>query len=93
MRNKSRDSLGRFSQENHHGNLSAANENGFVEELNNFQRYVYSMWRIFPILLIILILAKYFNVSEKTTDILIEVLCGSGCKCQCSAKRTSDKDI
>jgi hypothetical protein len=90
---KSRDAMGRFSNENHGENTRVAIENGFIEELNNFQRLFYSIWRILPILLLILILAKYFNVSEKTTDILVEVLCGTGCKCQCMAKKTSDKDV
>jgi hypothetical protein len=66
-------------------------EDGFLREWQGYAALMYRFWKVLPLILIILIVAKYFQVSQKLVDILVEILCGTGCKCStsCSTGKSS----
>jgi hypothetical protein len=72
-----RDSNGRFVRE------EEENE-GFLHEFRGFLAFSYRFWRILPILLVVVLIWKYFHISDKIIEILVELLCGSGCRCPAS---------
>ena len=58
--------------------------NGFLTEIRGFTETAYKIWRFLPLAILLLILWKYFQFSEKIIQILVEILCGNGCSCNCS---------
>jgi hypothetical protein len=85
-----RNSAGRFVRNDVVEQQVEQQEEGFLRDMQGFLAVTYRFWRFVPLLLVVLVLGKYFHVSEKIIDIFVEILCGSGCKCPNSCeKKTS----
>jgi hypothetical protein len=63
--------------------------NGFFQELLAFLSLAYRTWRLLPMIIVIIVFWRWTEMSKKITEILIEILCGNGCTCNCaSTKKT-----
>ena len=62
----------------------------FLLEVKGFIALLYHFWRYIPLFIILCLLWKYFSLTSKIFDILIESLCGAGCKCSCPTKKNED---
>lgn len=43
-----------------------------------------TIWFSLPIILLLVVLGKYFNISQKFSDVMISLACGDHCTCQCT---------
>ncbi len=75
-----RDSGGRFVRNEEQ---TYQNE-GFLQEMQGFANISYRFWRFLPLLLLLVIFWKYFQISDEIIRIMIEILCGKGCSCSCA---------
>lgn len=82
-----RDNQGRFVRDDDQDNQ----DDGFVDEWRGFLAFLYRFWRVLPALLVVLLLWRYFHISDKVIEILVELLCGSGCRCPANCENASKK--
>ncbi len=81
---KKRSADGRFISEN--SNI----EENFSSDIRGFLRLSYRLWRYLPLLILLLLLWKYFKISLKIQDTLMELTCGTGCSCNCDAPQSKN---
>ena len=67
-------------------------EENFYGEFKKSLVFLYRLWRYAPILLILWMLWKYFQIVKKAEGVLLEIICGANCTCYCKASPKATPD-
>jgi hypothetical protein len=67
-------------------------KDGFYKDLRSLLLIFYRIWRYLPILLLIWIFWKYFQVTKKVEGVILETVCGANCTCSCPGVSNSNKN-
>ena len=78
-----RDSKGKFLMEEDEPATMADSRRGLREEIDFSARICWLLWRMVPIILLLILFFNYFKVMNTVTHVLIETACGEGCSCAC----------
>jgi len=62
-------------------------EENFISEFKSFFNILYRFWRYVPLCLLLFIIWKYFDFTKKIQGLIIEIICGTGCSCNCFTKK------
>jgi len=75
-----RDSRGKFVKSDDEKNDDA----GIASDIKSLLRVLYMSWRLFPLLIVVLLLWRYLDITGKVTKVTLELLCGVNCTCSCN---------
>ncbi len=63
----------------------------FLEEMRKLFIFIYRLWRYSPLILVIWMIWKYFQIQAKAEGVLLELVCGANCTCSCKKDQTPSK--
>jgi len=81
MRTRGKD--GKFTKTQLESEEDNQNGNGFLGDFKSLFTQFYKLWRVLPILLLVFLLWRYFKISSRFYELLIELSCGENCRCVC----------
>ena len=81
MRTRGKD--GKFKKTQFESDEENENKNGFLGDFKSLFTHFYKLWRVLPVLLLIYLIWRYFKISSRFYELIIELSCGENCKCLC----------
>ena len=63
----------------------------FLEEMRKLLIFIYRLWRYSPLILVMWIIWKYYQIRAKAEGVLLELVCGANCTCACKIDQTLNK--
>lgn len=65
------------------------NRGQFVAAVDEGVNIIVTIYKLIPLLIFFFLVYKYFNLTDIILKILLEIVCGKECHCDCKEKKSS----